>query len=166
MPEPGAAPDAADFWIFSLDFYGREGIAATCLDLQDRHGLDVNLLLLCCWHGWRGRGPLADPVLAAAEDRVGGWNRSVVAPLRAIRRALAAFPAAEAAALRSTVRELELAAEREAQRLLVAGLPETGDGGDRRTAAAAGLAAYLARHGVAAAVARPLLTGLDALTAT
>ena len=33
------SPSVPDFWSFSLDFYGRPGVAETCLDLQDRHGL-------------------------------------------------------------------------------------------------------------------------------
>ena len=61
MTEPAgeAAEAAASFWAFSLEFYARPGVAEACLALQDRHGLDVNILLLCCWLGWSGRGRLS-----------------------------------------------------------------------------------------------------------
>jgi len=42
------------FWRFSLDAYGRPGVAAACLDLQDRHGCDVNLILYALWLGRAG----------------------------------------------------------------------------------------------------------------
>ena len=48
-----SVPDTP-FWIYSLSTYGQENIAAGCLVLQDRFGLDVNLVLLCCWLGSRG----------------------------------------------------------------------------------------------------------------
>ena len=32
------------FWQFSLDFYARPGVADACLELQDRAGVDVNVL--------------------------------------------------------------------------------------------------------------------------
>ncbi|MEE9209867.1 MAG: TIGR02444 family protein, partial [Kiloniellales bacterium] len=49
------------FWDFSLAVWGREAVAPACLALQERHGLDVNLLLFCGWAGRRGRA------LAAAD---------------------------------------------------------------------------------------------------
>jgi len=76
------------FWDFSLAVYGHEGVAAACLDLQDRVGLDVNLLLFCLWSGLE-RGVAFDregfaPVVIAAD----AWNESVVQPIRAARRRL------------------------------------------------------------------------------
>ena len=42
--------DAADeFWQFSLEVYARPQVADLCLVLQDEHGFDVNILLLCLW---------------------------------------------------------------------------------------------------------------------
>lgn len=79
-------PECA-FWDFSLDLYGRPGVEAACLELQRRHGLDVNLLLLCCWLALRGVDLGHDDarrVMQAVED----WQREVVRPLRAVRRRL------------------------------------------------------------------------------
>ena len=36
----------ASFWDFSVGTYRRPGVADACLSLQDRYGLDVNVLLL------------------------------------------------------------------------------------------------------------------------
>ena len=42
---------AESFWSFSLTVYGRPGVEAACLELQDRFGADVNLALYCLWIG-------------------------------------------------------------------------------------------------------------------
>ena len=108
------------FWDFSLAVYGRPGVAEACLALQDRHGLDVNLLLLCCWVGAQGR--VLDSVEAARlMAAVADWQRRVTRPLRQVRRRLKAMAGADAGrlgALRQGVKDCELAAERIAQDLL------------------------------------------------
>jgi len=74
----------ASLWKCSVHTYGKPGVAAACLALQNRHGLDVNVLLFCCWFGCT-RGvvdePLWDRVLAFSEP----WADNVVRPLRAVR---------------------------------------------------------------------------------
>lgn len=74
----------ASFWNFSVRTYRKPGVADACLALQDRHGLDVNVLLFCCWFGCT-RGVvddrLWDRVLAFSEP----WADNVVRPLRAVR---------------------------------------------------------------------------------
>lgn len=99
-------------WNFSLAVYARPGVAATCIEAQDRFAADVNLLLYAAW--------LARQDLALDRDQwraltasVSDWQRRVVQPLRALRRDWKALPAA--AALREQVKALELAAEREQQ---------------------------------------------------
>lgn len=77
------------FWDYAVDLYRRPGVEAACLDLQARHGLDVNLALLCCWLGVRG--VMADEaslarIAAAAE----AWQEAFVRPLRAVRSRLKA----------------------------------------------------------------------------
>jgi len=76
------------FWNFSLEIYNREGVAQACLDLQERRGCDVNILLFCCWLAASGRPALtADrlkAILKASED----WQAEIVRPLRAVRRRL------------------------------------------------------------------------------
>lgn len=75
-------------WPFSLRFYRRAGVASACLELQDRLGADVNLLLFALWHGASGRGRLGGRELAALSSAVAPWQSQVVIPLRAIRRRL------------------------------------------------------------------------------
>ena len=40
---------AGSFWQYSLALYKHESVEAACLQLQDEHGLNVNLVLLCCF---------------------------------------------------------------------------------------------------------------------
>ncbi len=98
------------FWQWSLVFYAQPGVAPLCLELQDTHGLDVNLVLFCCWLG----EPLDS--LAEAEALVADWRREVVQPLRAVRRWLKGRDEA----LRAQVATQELAAEQRQQATLYA----------------------------------------------
>ena len=73
-------------WRFSLRLYRMPGVAKTCLNLQDRKGADVNLLLYCCWMGLQGRR-LSTRSLRSVMATVAAWQRDVVRPLRQARRA-------------------------------------------------------------------------------
>ncbi|HUN53350.1 MAG TPA: TIGR02444 family protein [Candidatus Sulfotelmatobacter sp.] len=142
---PGAAVDrvAAAFWRFSLVLYDRPGVAEAAIRLQDRHGLDVNLLLLCCFVGAAGQGALTRAELAQAERAVRGWRKGVVQPLRALRRALKLPPLAAGdtadGALRRQLLEAELFAEARAQAMLAAWLAGRKRGVSGKVAAAVAL---------------------------
>lgn len=100
------------FWAFSLETYARPGIAPQCLALQDRHGLDVNLVLFCCWLGAEGTS-LSKAQMRHVLDLAEAWARPVIHPLRAVRRHLKPLADdAVIAALRKEVARLELEAER------------------------------------------------------
>jgi len=114
-----------DFWDYSLTVYGREGVASACLALQDRHDLDVNLLLFCGWAGAQGVS-LEAAELAALNDLLRPWRESAVEPLRDVRRWLkgqSLAPAASADALRERILAEEIRAEEIAQRVMAARLP-------------------------------------------
>jgi uncharacterized protein (TIGR02444 family) len=137
------------FWDFSLAVYGRPGVAEACLALQDRHGLDVNLLLLCCWAGSQGQR-LDRPDMARLMASVGDWQRCVVGPLRSVRRRLKHLPdggSGQLGALRQAVRDCELDAERIEQIMLRDALAPTAEKSIAATGqadcAAANLAVYL-----------------------
>lgn len=162
------------FWDFSLAVYGRPEVAAACLGLQDRHGLDVNLLLLACWLGASGRGALGQPAWQDLCAQVAVWQGQVVGPLREVRRRLKGMLPADAsanadpiAALRRAVADCELDAERLEQLMLEravamadkAGL-EQDDAEVRCGAAIANLCAYLAVAGVDATGERRALSVL------
>jgi uncharacterized protein (TIGR02444 family) len=106
------------FWDFSLEVYARPGVPEACVGLQDRRGLDVNILLFALWAGSRGRR-----LSKADHDALGAaaaaWQYEVVRPLRSVRRALKKTGAsAGERALRECVKHAELVSEEIEQRLL------------------------------------------------
>ncbi|WP_042695500.1 TIGR02444 family protein [Azospirillum sp. B506] len=109
---------ANPFWDFSLAVYGRPGVPACCLALQDRRGVDVNVLLFAAWAGLDcGIGLSADELLRI-DGTVAGWREEVVRPLRALRRRAKA----EDDAFYRRMKAAELEAERVQQdRLFAAG---------------------------------------------
>ncbi len=144
MSEPGENP----FWRYSLALYEREAVAAACLNLQGRLGLDVNMLLFCCWAGANGRRLSAAEILDLIEA-VQAWRREVILPLRAARRWLKAEapaigPAAQA--LRADIKASELAAEAVQQDIMHKRLPLS-EGRPSGAGVAANLRVYLAAFG-------------------
>lgn len=124
---------ANPFWDYSVALYRHAAVEAACLELQRRHGLDVNLVLLCCWQGSRG-GALEPATLRRAQEAVASWQAEVVRPLRALRQRLKVRLAdpepgsivelwpALAGTLRSRALALELDGERLAQLALARAL--------------------------------------------
>ncbi|MGH7005901.1 MAG: TIGR02444 family protein [Alphaproteobacteria bacterium] len=115
---------SSDFWDFSVTLYGKPGVAAACLALQDRHGVDVNILMFCFWLAASGRGPVGrrslDEAFAAAE----AWHAEIVRNLRALRKRLkqpvGPADAALAQALRARIQKIEIDAEHIEQLTLAA----------------------------------------------
>jgi uncharacterized protein (TIGR02444 family) len=107
--------DEPRLWQFALAFYAVPNVAQALIALQDREGLDVNLMLFALWLGVSGRGRLDSDGLRAAELAAGAIRVDVVAPLRALRRSLRQNPDADVQRLRDGVKALELAAEKAAQ---------------------------------------------------
>jgi len=130
----------AAFWRFSLAFYGRAGVTAALIQLQDRAGMDVNLLLFAVWRGAVHGHRLSETELRAAEAAVAPLRREIVKPARGLRRGLKAAADPDIQALRRRVAVFELAAERAAQSRLAGTVAAGGDGADRREAAEANLA--------------------------
>ena len=89
-PDGGGEYDFPDdpFWDFSLATYLRPEVATACLGLQDRRGIDVNMVLFCCWVGAIGGGILERREMTATLAVAGPWQREVVVPLRRIRKDL------------------------------------------------------------------------------
>jgi uncharacterized protein (TIGR02444 family) len=94
--------------------YAEHGVAEACLELQDRCGQNVPLLLWAAWTAKTGRTLGASDVEAAV-DLARAWTEAAVGPLRAVRRTLKTPPAdldrAAAEAVRDAVKAVELAAE-------------------------------------------------------
>lgn len=130
-----AAFPRSRFWRFSLRIYRRAKAAAACLALQDRLGLDVNLLLYCLWRASRDRAPIGAREMAALVAAVNPWQSEVIIPLRRLRRGLKAvlgrdpaLPLAPAIAVfREQVKRLELEAEH-LQQVMLEAMSEPGVG--------------------------------------
>ena len=135
-------------WRFSLAFYQCPGVAEALTELQDRAGLDVNLVLFALWVGASGRGRLTAEALAAAARIASPIRSDLIEPLRALRSKLRSDPDEGVGRLREGIKSLELAAEKLVQdRLgcisLVAGAGSDADPGARIAGARWNLALYL-----------------------
>jgi len=111
-------------WNWVVAAYGRPGVADACLRLQDEHGQSTSLLLWAVWSGVSEPG-----TLARAAELVRSWEAQALIPLRTARRALKAPqpPVGDSAreALRATVKDCELQAERLLLETLAAAFPQT-----------------------------------------
>jgi len=143
------------FWEFSLTVYGAPGVQEECLFLQDRHSVDVNLLLFCAYVGAVHGALLRESDVRSAATVSGDWNQTVVGSLRVARRALKPFTEvltaanASAAALRTAVKAAELEAERIEQMTLEAWSAarlETWPRAEPETAVLVNIAALLETH--------------------
>ena len=118
-------PEAEALWRFSAGFYALPTVAAALIALQDREGLDVNLMLFGLWIGVSRSRRLSDAELKLADRTVAGVRTDVVQPLRALRRRLRHHADADVQRLREGVMALELAGEKLVQTRLarIAGPP-------------------------------------------
>jgi uncharacterized protein (TIGR02444 family) len=158
------ADAAAGLWEFSLDFYVRPGVSAALIELQDRAGLDVNLILFALWHGLSGRGRLDGKRLMVADEAARAIQTEIVMPLRALRRRLRTDPDADIQRLRESIKALELDAEKIAQARLAgcAGPPAADiDPAERRAAAKANLTLSLGADQAHAAAAVVICRALE-----
>lgn len=114
------------FWDYSLDVYRRNGVSPALITFQDRHNLDVNILLLCLWSGQSGRGELDDADFAHALAVSASWNPEIVCAIRDVRIRLreevAPVPKSLSDAVRKNLLELEIECEHVEQLSLAAGL--------------------------------------------
>src|SRR5438067_7576165 len=142
-PDGGDMAAGEAFWRFSLAFYARPGVAEALIALQDRAGMDVNLMLFALWRGAVHGHLLTTAELEAAEAAIAPLRRAVVEPVRALRRRLKGASEPDMQALRRRIAVLELAAERTVQARLAATVGVPDEAGDRRAAAEGNLARYL-----------------------
>jgi uncharacterized protein (TIGR02444 family) len=117
------APTEA-FWQFTLATYARPDVSRLCIALQDRDGLDVNIMLLALYAGLVLGRRLGAEDFACLEAASALWRDRVQRPLRAVRRDLKAWSGdPDAESLRAEVQRAEIEAERLAQRHLLSALP-------------------------------------------
>ena len=105
------------FWNFSLTHYAEPGVEDACLALQNRFGLDVNVLLFCVWFGTI-RGEIPEALFHDVLTFSRAWSANVTAPLRQARtwikqnRENPGPPAQDLETLRVNIKALELEAEK------------------------------------------------------
>ncbi|MFK7864316.1 MAG: TIGR02444 family protein [Pseudohongiellaceae bacterium] len=112
-----------NFWGFSVELYQQEGIAPACLKLQNKFGLDVNLVLLCFWYG-HTTGSMGPEALQASIKFSDQWRMQVVNPLRQSRQWMKVNQPKSAShhggfnRVREEIKSVELAAEKHQQECL------------------------------------------------
>jgi uncharacterized protein (TIGR02444 family) len=115
-------------WRFSLAVYRGPGVAEECLAVQERHGVDVNLLMLCGYVGAVEAAVLSASDIADALEATGAWHANVVRALRQVRRTMKPWGTGQEAssrvveALRTKVKGAELEAEQIEQAMMWAWL--------------------------------------------
>lgn len=72
-------------WEFVTRLYRAPGVGPTCLNLQERHGVDVTAMLFCLWRGAVDARPIG-PHMAPLMQAAGEWQHATVLPVRAARR--------------------------------------------------------------------------------
>lgn len=139
------------FWQFSLRVYGAPDVAEECLEVQDKLGADVNVVLYAIWLGAVCGRILDDGDLARIEDVVATWSTNVVQPLRNVRREIKTVHEAsdsQMQELRKRVADTELFSEQIEQALLFRLTESIGrPGGASDAAAQENVSSVLARHG-------------------
>jgi uncharacterized protein (TIGR02444 family) len=114
--------DRLSFWTFSVDVYGDAAVQPECLDLQDRYGINVNLLLFCAFVGAVHGALLSQGDVKQAEEIVHRWDGEIVRSLRAARRALKSFSGDSSSVdvnlLYNNIKAQELEAEKLEQTML------------------------------------------------
>ena len=128
-----------------------------CLALQNEHGVDVNMLLYCCWIGM-AVGQFNDALFERASSYSKRWAGNVVIPLREARTWMKhtgcvedSTPTDACMRLRDKVKSVEFAAEKMQQEVLESFVHETSepDPNGLHDDVAANLSRYLAHIDVA-----------------
>lgn len=160
---PPGCPD--QLWQFVLNLYAQDTVAALCLDLQDQYDVDVVLMLFAVWLGREGEC-LSTSALVELSSQGQDWRRSIVLPLRSVRRGWK--NTGERIAEYEAVKQLEVEAERHQFALLSKALSEMPDLSQRADSAEAiaqnlrlFLNSYECKHSVAQAVAAAFVASFD-----
>lgn len=112
------------FWDYSVQIYSKSGVADVLLSLQEQYGVDVNMLLFCCWVGLT-RGTFTDELFDTAYEFSYSWREHAVNPLRHARTWMketgcqsTAIDREECMSVREKVKSVELRVEKLQQETL------------------------------------------------
>lgn len=109
-------------WRFVLPFYGRDGVSPACLTLQDKIGVDVNIVLFAAFAQVERGITLDEQDLAAADQLVQGWRTEVIQPLRRVRNRMKSGPSPAPSPATEGLRNRIKAAELEGEQVALAAL--------------------------------------------
>ncbi len=117
MSHAPRTPTPADqFWAWSNTFYEQKEVQACCLSLQDRFGVNINLVLFCLWSAQHRKDALTHAFVQAAVLQAKTWDANIGALLRQARSALKSAPGVaemdDFAKIYDQAKALELEAER------------------------------------------------------
>lgn len=137
------------FWQFSVHHYAVDGVASACLALQEQCGIDVNLLLFCCYGGRQGKVFTTEQI-DQCRTVVDPWHSEIAKGLRAVRQRLKSgfdfVQKNQTEPLRQKILGMELEAEKIEQVLLAEAVPidvrSDIPSGKAKRAAAANIALY------------------------
>jgi uncharacterized protein (TIGR02444 family) len=110
-------------WDHARAVWRRPGVEALCLDLQQRRGQCIVLLLWRLWAEAETRAVDRETLMAAV-DLARDWETHVLGPLRGVRQALRSPGRPIAAAASDEVRHQALATELTAERVLLDALED------------------------------------------
>ncbi|HEY1447791.1 MAG TPA: TIGR02444 family protein [Caulobacteraceae bacterium] len=149
-------------WDYALAAWRRPGVSETALELQDRHGQCVPLLLWRAWATADGRR-IDGGCLEAAVSIARAWEPEIIAPLRRARRALGKTPEGPDDGAIQRLRQAVRASELDAEKALLEALegltpPPSGAEGDLAQLLAGLMETWNGHQ--AAAVARDLAASL------
>ncbi len=147
--------DDHPFWDYSCQVYGADGVSAALIALQDRLGVDVNILLLGLWAGHSGHGVFDEEELDRVLEVSANWNQEIVCAIRNLRielkKGIASVPKDLSDAIRKRILEVEIDSEHVEQLVIAGVLRESGDISQtmeqRLTDTLTNLKRYFARHG-------------------
>jgi uncharacterized protein (TIGR02444 family) len=78
------------FWQFSLKLYQHEEVREACLSFQNQEGVNVNLLLVCCWLSYAIEA-ISQLEFEQAYQQINEWHHQVTQPVRQVRQYLKRF---------------------------------------------------------------------------
>lgn len=117
MPPPGDPPDFPKhpLWDFVLDVYHRKGVEHALLALQNRHNINVNMVLYLIWVGVEGRGTMPQAEINRAIKAVDEWHRQITQAVRQVHQRLREELGQETDPIRTPVRRSVAATEIDAE---------------------------------------------------
>jgi uncharacterized protein (TIGR02444 family) len=76
------------FWKFSVKIYAMGEVESALIKLQNERGLNVNVILFCCWYSFRGQGRLGRLQIKKLLISIQLWHERIVLPWRRLREKL------------------------------------------------------------------------------